>query len=99
MASTVGLKIGASILASVIDDNVEAENLSSVNISCLDDNKSSPVIVDELIEVDSDQISIDSVDSLEQYITAHDSYDLDEGSWTKVCSRKRGKHPRKSFQC
>jgi hypothetical protein len=99
MASTVGVKIGSSILDSVVDDNAEAENLTSVNISCLDDNKSGPVIVDELIEVDSDQISIDSVDPPEQYITAHDSYDLDEGSWTKVCSRKRRKHPRKSFKC
>jgi hypothetical protein len=99
MASTVGVKIGSSILTSVVDDNVEDENLSSVNISCLDDNRSSTVIVDELVEIDSDQISIDSVDPPEQYITAHDSFDLDEGSWTKVCSRKRGKHPRKSFKC
>jgi hypothetical protein len=99
MASTVGVKIGSSILTPVVDDNVEDENLASVNISCLDDNRSSTVIVDELVEIDSDQVSIDSVDPTEQYTTAHDSYDLDEGSWTKVCSRKRGKHPRKSFKC
>jgi hypothetical protein len=98
MASTVGVKIGSSILASAVDESGEVENLTSVDSSCLADNNNRPDEFGELIEVDSDQISIDSMDSHEQYNTAHDCYDLDDGSWTKVSSRKRGKHPRKSFK-
>jgi hypothetical protein len=99
MASTVGVKIGSSILASVLDDSEKVGIPTSVDISCLVDNKSSSGENGEIIELESDQISIDSMESPEQYNTAHDSYDLDEVAWTKVCSRKWGKHPRKSFKC
>jgi hypothetical protein len=99
MASTVGVKIGSSILASVLDDSEKVGIPTSVDISCLVDNKSSSGENGEIIELESDQISIDSMESPEQYNTAHDSYDLDEGTWTKVCSRRRGKHHRKSFKC
>jgi hypothetical protein len=99
MVSTVGVKIGSCILDFGLDDSETVEIPTSIDISCLVDNKNSSGENVEIIELESDQISIDSMESPEQYNTAHDSYDLDEGAWTKVCSRKQGKHPRKSFKC
>jgi hypothetical protein len=97
MASTVGVKIGSSILNSSLDDSELVEIPTSIDLSCLVDNKNSSGRNVDIIELESDQISIDSMESPEQYNTARDSYELDEDAWTKVCSRKRGKHPRKSF--
>jgi hypothetical protein len=99
MASTVGVKIGSSILDSVVDDSGEAGILTKVDSSCSVTSNNKTGKLGELIEVDCDQISIASMDSHEQYNTAHDCYDLDDDSWIKVSSRKRGKHPRKSFKC
>jgi hypothetical protein len=99
MASTVGVRIGSSILDSGLDDSETIRNPTSIDLSCLVDNKNSSGENVEIIELESDQISIDSMETPEKYNTAHDSYDLDEGAWTQVCSRIRGKHPRKSFKC
>jgi hypothetical protein len=99
MASTVGVKIGSSILDSSLENRDLVDIPASIELTSLNkDNNSSSRGVD-CVELDSDQISIDSMESPEQYNTAHDSFDLDEGAWIKVSSRKRGKHPRKSFKC
>jgi hypothetical protein len=99
MASTVGVKIGSSILSSSLEDSVEVEIPTSTDLSGLKDNKNSSGRITDIVELECDQISIDSMESPEQYNTALDSFDLEEGAWTKVCSKKRGKHPRKSFKC
>jgi hypothetical protein len=99
MASTVGVKIGSSILDSSLEDSDLVKIPASINLSCLNDNKNSSDRIVDFIELESDQISIDSMESPEQYNTAHDSFDLEEGAWIKVGSKKRGKHPRKSFKC
>jgi hypothetical protein len=99
MASSVGVKIGSSILDSSLENRDLVDIPASIELTSLNkDNNSSSRGVD-CVELDSDQISIDSMESPEQYNTAHDSFDLEEGAWIKVSSRKRGKHPRKSFKC
>jgi hypothetical protein len=99
MASSVGVKIGSSILDSSLENRDLVDIPASIELNSLNkDNNSSSRSVD-CVELDSDQISIDSMESPEQYNTAHDSFDLEEGAWIKVSSRKRGKHPRKSFKC
>jgi hypothetical protein len=99
MASTVGVKIGSSILSSSLEDSEVVEIPTSIDLSCLKDNKISYGRNADIVELECDQISIDSMESPEQYNTALDSFDLEEGAWTKVGSKKWGKHPRKSFKC
>jgi hypothetical protein len=97
MASTVGVKIGTSILDSSIDDDEVIDESLREEIST---SNATLVTKDvEIVDVENDHISNDSMESLEQYNTAHDINDVDDDSWTKVYSRKWGKHPKKLFQC
>jgi hypothetical protein len=97
MASTVGVKIGTSILDSSIDDDEVIDESLREEIST---SNAALVTKDvEIVDVENDHISNDSMESLEQYNTAHDINDVDDDSWTKVYSRKWGKHPKKLFQC
>jgi hypothetical protein len=99
MASSVGVKIGSSILDSSSETSDLVEIPASIELYSLNVAKNSSSSGVDIVELESDQISIDSMESPEQYNTAHDSYDLEEGAWIKVSSRKWGKHPRKSFKC
>jgi hypothetical protein len=98
MANSLRVRIGSSILDSSIEDRKEVdEPVRHGDPNSTDANVSKNV---EIVGVEWDKISNDSMESPEQYNTAHDSYDVDEESWIRVCSKKkRGKQPRKSFQC
>jgi hypothetical protein len=97
MANSVGVRIGNSILDSSIDDSEEVDELFRQGISNSTDATGREDV--EVVDVEFDQVSNDSMEFPEQYNTAHDRYEVDEESWIRVCSKKWGKHPKKSFQC
>jgi hypothetical protein len=69
MASTVGFRIGSAILDSELDDSEVVRNPTSLEVSFSADNNISTDVNSgknvEIIELDSDQVSIDLVESPE----------------------------------
>jgi hypothetical protein len=94
MASDVGVKIDNLVRDSSVEDAEVVD--SAVEVT---DNSDTQYATDDRIGVEVEEFTSKVIESPDQYNTTHEIYDIDDDSWTKFHSRKRGKHPRKLFRC